>query len=114
MANTTRNNETSREATPRAPRRKTADASAPGAEKTITRRRMKTESGAAQAAATADSRPARVDRPVAAAPGPEPTHDDIAVRAHQIFLRRGTSHGHAAHDWFQAQAELLQERGPKA
>jgi len=114
MAKTTRNNETSPEATQRAPRRKTADASVTGAETTITRRRMKTETGTAQAAATADSRPAKSEWLVGAAPVVEPTHDEIAARAHDIFLRRHATHGHAAHDWFQARAELLEERGLKA
>jgi hypothetical protein len=53
-------------------------------------------------------------RKTAAAPVPEPTHDEIAARAHHIFLRRRATHGHAAHDWFQARAELHQERGLKA
>ena len=53
-------------------------------------------------------------RKTTAAPVPEPTHDEIAERAHNIFLRRRATHGHAAHDWFQARAELLQARGLKA
>ena len=111
MAKTTRNNETSPEAAKPAARRKTTDASASGAETTITRRRVKSETGTAQAAATANSRPAKSEWLAGAAPAAEPTHDEIAVRAHELYLRRGATHGSATHDWLQARAELLQERG---
>ena len=113
MAKTTRKSETSTTEAKPAPRRKTAAAPVAGAPKVTTRRRTKTELEIAPAAAIANDRPARTERPVAAPPVSEPTHDEIAVRAHDIFLRRGRTHGHAAHDWFQAKAELLQERGLK-
>jgi hypothetical protein len=93
MAKTTRKNDTGTTAAKPAARRKTAAAPAIGAGKVTTRRRTKTDPEIASV--------------------PEPTHDEIAVRAHHIFLRRRATHGHAAHDWFQAQAELLQERGLK-
>ena len=115
MAKMIRKTETGTTAAKPAARRKTAaTAAAPGAAKVTTRRRTKLDPEVPAAAAIANDRPVRVDRPVAAAPGPEPTHDQIALRAYHIFLRRGTAHGHAASDWFQARAELLQERGPKA
>lgn len=31
---------------------------------------------------------------------------EIAVRAYEIFLKRGASHGHDLDDWLQAQREL--------
>jgi hypothetical protein len=114
MAKTIRKTETGTTAAKPAARRKTAATAATGAAKVTTRRRTKLDPDVPAAAAVANDRPARVDRRVAAAPGPEPTHGQIALRAYHIFLRRGASHGHATHDWFQAQAELLQERGPKA
>lgn len=37
-----------------------------------------------------------------------PTHDQIAARAHQIYLERGGKHGHDRDDWLQAEYELMQ------
>ena len=54
--------------------------------------------------AAADETPgrvARVDR--------EPTHDEIARRAYQLFEKRGAAHGHDWDDWLQAERELQQE-----
>jgi hypothetical protein len=36
----------------------------------------------------------------------EPTHDEIAVRAYELFLDRGGLMGHHEEDWFRAEAEL--------
>jgi hypothetical protein len=36
-----------------------------------------------------------------------PTDQDIAVRAHQIFLDRGSIPGHDFDDWLQAERELI-------
>jgi len=36
-----------------------------------------------------------------------PTHEQIAVRAYEIFLRRGSSHGDDMQDWLSAEQELL-------
>jgi hypothetical protein len=35
-----------------------------------------------------------------------PTHDEIAVRAYELYLARGAEHGHDAEDWAQAESEL--------
>lgn len=35
-----------------------------------------------------------------------PAEPDIAVRAYEIFLSRGASHGHDLDDWLQAEREL--------
>jgi hypothetical protein len=35
-----------------------------------------------------------------------PTHEDIAVRAYELYLARGAEHGHDAEDWAQAESEL--------
>ena len=36
-----------------------------------------------------------------------PTDQDIALRAHQIFLDRGSIPGHDLDDWLQAERELI-------
>ena len=36
----------------------------------------------------------------------EPTHEDIARRAYQLFEDRGREHGHDLEDWLQAEREL--------
>jgi hypothetical protein len=38
----------------------------------------------------------------------EPTHDEIARRAYQLYEERGGEHGRAWEDWFQAERELRQ------
>jgi len=40
-----------------------------------------------------------------------PTHrdisdDEVAIRAHEIFINRGGEHGHDQDDWLQAKREL--------
>ena len=35
-----------------------------------------------------------------------PTHEQIAVRAYELYLARGAEHGHDAEDWAQAESEL--------
>jgi hypothetical protein len=37
-----------------------------------------------------------------------PTHEEIAERAKQIFLERGSTPGHEVDDWLQAEYELMQ------
>src|SRR5215510_9449756 len=39
---------------------------------------------------------------------PTPSHEEIEVRAYEIFLERGAEHGHDFDDWLQAQQELSQ------
>lgn len=36
----------------------------------------------------------------------ELTHEQIAVRAYQLYADRGGEHGHDLQDWFQAEREL--------
>ena len=38
----------------------------------------------------------------------EPTHEDIARRAYQLYEDRGGGHGSEREDWFQAERELRQ------
>jgi hypothetical protein len=39
---------------------------------------------------------------------PLPTREQIAARAHRIYLERGRQPGHDVDDWLQAEYELLQ------
>jgi hypothetical protein len=43
----------------------------------------------------------------------EPTHDQIASRAFEIYVSRGGEHGHDAGDWFEAERQLKLEVQPK-
>ena len=36
----------------------------------------------------------------------EPTHEDIAKRAYELYLERGSIEGHHEEDWLIAEAEL--------
>jgi hypothetical protein len=38
----------------------------------------------------------------------EPTHEDIARRAYQLYEERGGEHGRDREDWFQAERDLRQ------
>ena len=38
-----------------------------------------------------------------------PTNEEIAQRAHELFLRRGATDGHEQEDWLQAERELMEE-----
>jgi hypothetical protein len=40
---------------------------------------------------------------------PSPSHEQIALRAYEIWLERGASHGGDQADWFQAEQELWTE-----
>lgn len=37
---------------------------------------------------------------------PHPTAEQIAIRAHEIFVQRGGGFGHDLDDWLQAEREL--------
>ncbi len=98
MAKTTRKTEPTTAATKPAARRTKAAAPAAGAEKVTTRRKAKMAPEAA---------------PAGAGVVPEPTHDEIALRAWSIYLDRGASHGQAMSDWLEARTQLCLERGLK-
>ena len=59
------------------------------------------KTGKSPATRTAKPRPA-------AAFTPAPTHDDIAMRAYELFLQRGAQHGQDFEDWLAAERELHQ------
>jgi len=42
-----------------------------------------------------------------AKPKPQPTHDEIALRAYQIYVERGCTPGDPMQDWLRAEQELL-------
>jgi len=43
---------------------------------------------------------------------PQITHEMIAARAYELFVRRGYQHGGALEDWLSAEAELRAEMAP--
>lgn len=43
-----------------------------------------------------------------ASTAPVPRNEEIARRAHEIFLARGGEHGHDLEDWLRAERELLE------
>jgi hypothetical protein len=43
-----------------------------------------------------------------------PTHDEIAARARQIYLKKGSPEGRDTENWLEAEMELMRERGSKA
>ncbi|MCP3138481.1 DUF2934 domain-containing protein [Pyxidicoccus xibeiensis] len=57
---------------------------------------------------TPGSMPARTSDPEPRASASRNTlsHEQIARRAYEIFLARGSAHGNPEHDWFQAEREL--------
>ena len=40
----------------------------------------------------------------------QPTHEEIALRAYHIYLKRGGAPGNALEDWTRAERELREER----
>ena len=38
-----------------------------------------------------------------------PTHEEIALRAYEIYLERGGAPGHELEDWVRAERELLEK-----
>lgn len=36
-----------------------------------------------------------------------PTHEEIARRAHQLWVERGRTHGKHEEDWYRAEQELM-------
>jgi hypothetical protein len=56
--------------------------------------------------------PRRAPRKPPTAPGlkaaasARPTHDDVAARAYELFVRRGGEHGQDWEDWLLAEREL--------
>ncbi len=98
MAKTTRKTEPTTAVTKPAARRTKAADPAAGAEKVTAPRKRKTASEAATAGQGFV---------------PEPTHDEIALRAWSIYQQRGASHGQAMSDWLEARNQLCLERGLK-
>ena len=101
MAKTTRKTEPA--ATEKKPAvRRAKAAPAAGAEKATTRRRTNAGPGAVSGA-----------EPVEQGFVPEPTQDEIALRAWSIYEKRGGGHGQAFDDWVEARTQLFVERGLK-
>jgi hypothetical protein len=43
--------------------------------------------------------------------GSQPTREQIALRAYEIYLERGGAPGHELEDWTRAERELLEKNG---
>lgn len=43
-----------------------------------------------------------------------PTHEQIALRAYEIYLERGGTSGHELEDWTRAERELLTKKNAKS
>lgn len=43
---------------------------------------------------------------------PVPTHEEIQLRAYEIYVERGGIHGQDVEDWLQAERELRQSTPP--
>ena len=99
MAKTTRKTEPTAAADQPAAGRMKVAAPAEGAEKLTTRRRTKT-------VPEAETSGHQVRKGSAG----EPTHDEIALRAWSIYLKRGATHGQAMSDWLEAKRQLFAER----
>lgn len=39
-----------------------------------------------------------------------PHRDEIAVRAYELYKKRGAVHGHDVEDWCEAEVQLIRER----
>ena len=46
----------------------------------------------------------------AATPSADPTHEEIAARAYELYLARGSLDGYSEEDWLMAEAELRRGR----
>jgi hypothetical protein len=77
-----------------------------------TPRKAKTSASERPAPRRRRSDPALTAGPNAASPARAIAREEIAARAHELFLARGGRHGNDWGDWFRAEAELLQEREP--
>jgi hypothetical protein len=40
----------------------------------------------------------------------KPHPDEVAVRAYELFEKRGGHHGHDREDWYEAELQLVRER----
>jgi len=69
--------------------------------KLIGRKTVKGETTSAPLSAKAPKANAK-----ASAPKDEPTHDQIAKRAYELYLARGSLDGYSEEDWLLAEAEL--------
>ena len=50
----------------------------------------------------------------AATPLPQITHEEIALRAYQIYIERGGAAGNELSDWLRAERELTEQTAPRS
>jgi Protein of unknown function (DUF2934) len=73
--------------------------------KIIGRKTVKGEKTSAPKAVKAGAGKAKTTS-AASKPTQMPTHEEVAKRSYEIFLERGSEHGHAEEDWARAESEL--------
>ena len=44
---------------------------------------------------------------------PVVAHEEIAIRAYELYLQRGSTNGNDMDDWLAAEQQLARERGPQ-
>ena len=71
------------------------------------RKTLKGEKVSAPLSAKAPSNKAAASQPTTTG---GPTHDEIAKRAYELYLERGSIEGHHDEDWLLAEAELLRTK----
>lgn len=70
--------------------------------------------GNSQSGSATIAPPRRADtKPRPATTGPKITHDQIARRAHEIWVKRGCKHGQDKENWFEAERQLKAELADK-
>ena len=108
MPRTTRNQEPGQET---GPRRAGQDASAAVAERDPAGRGARKDTGADRnstpaASGSASQRPSDTQQRQ-----PDPSYDDIARRAYELYQERGGTGGQEVDDWLRAETELRDGRG---
>ena len=70
--------------------------------------------GSSQAGSATMTPPRRAGtKPPLATTGPRITHDQIARRAHEIWIKQGCKHGRDQENWFEAERQLRAELAGK-
>ena len=75
--------------------------------KSIGRKTVKVDKVSAPLSAKAPSGKTQVAKVASAS---EPSHEEIARRAYELYLERGSVEGHQEEDWLIAEAELRRPR----
>lgn len=69
--------------------------------------------GSSQGGTATMAPPRRADTKSQSTTGPKITHDQIARRAHELWVKRGCKHGQDQENWFEAERQLKAELAGK-